>query len=99
MISSRGGTCPLSNTAWRLSLGGTPNQRNRGSWQVLYGVSKSYRPLIIKIGVVTRGAKLKGSSSGGSFSVGSPPPTSTATFTRLSRANNLGPTLAPQLRP
>ena len=67
--------------------------------QLLSGVSKSYLPLIIRNGMVTCGAKLRVSASGGRLSGYNPPPMTTATLMRFSRASNRGEAEAPELTP
>src|SRR6267154_3640591 len=53
-----------SSTTWRFWSPGVPSSRNIGICDVSSGKKKSYRPLIIRVGIRIRGRKLIGSTSG-----------------------------------
>src|SRR4029079_13376049 len=78
---------PVSKMPWRLSAGGVPSRSNIGRWAVSTGSTKSYRPFSIRMGVVTRVAKLIWSTSGSCGTPENAPPSNTAALTRRSFAS------------
>ena len=75
--------------------GGCAQQLEQRLLRLSSGKMKSYAPFSMSVGMVTRGAKLTGSESGGRMSKGTPPLQSRPTLIRSSTASRGSATDAP----